>query len=79
MNLENQIYVRKSCRKYLDDEIDMNPIHDFMSNVKPLIDGIDYHYDILTPDKLNIRTRWSAPYYLAIYSEKKEFYQEKID
>lgn len=78
MSLENQIYTRKSCRKYLDDEMDMAPIHDFMSNVKPLIEGIDYHYDILTPEKLTIRAGWSAPYYLTIYSEKKEFYQENV-
>ena len=78
MSLENQIYTRKSCRKYLDDEMDMASIHDFMSNVKPLIEGIDYHYDILTPEKLTIRAGWSVPYYLAIYSDKKEFYQENV-
>jgi hypothetical protein len=78
MNLENQIYVRKSCRNYLDDEIDMNQIHEFISETKPLIDGIDYHYEILTPDELNIRTRWSAPYYLALFSEKKDGYLENI-
>ncbi len=78
MSLEDQIYTRKSCRNYLDDEIDMDLIHDFMSNVKPLVEDIDYHYDILTSDKLNIRTRWTAPYYLSLYSEKKEYYQENI-
>ena len=78
MNLEEQIYVRKSCRNYLDDEIDMSLIHDFMSRVKPLIEGIDYHYEIFTKDEVNIRTRWSAPYYLALYSEKKENYNVNI-
>lgn len=78
MNLENQIYVRKSCRNYSDDEIDMDPIHEFIGNVKPLIEGINYRYEILTPDKLNIRTRWSAPYYLALFSEKKEGYLENL-
>jgi len=78
MNLENQIYVRKSCRNYSDDEIDMDPIHEFIGNVKPLIDGVIYRYEILTPDKLNIRTRWSAPYYLALFSEKKEGYLENL-
>ena len=62
----------------MDDEIDMDPIHEFIGNVKPLIDGINYRYEILTPDKLNIRTRWSAPYYLALFSEKKEGYLENI-
>lgn len=78
MNLENQIYVRKSCRNYSDDEIDMDPIHEFIGNVKPLIDGVIYRYEILTPEKMNIRTRWSAPYYLALFSEKKEGYLENI-
>ena len=74
MNLEEQIHVRKSCRKYLDDEIDMNPIHEFMSDVRPLNDGIDYHYDILTRDRISNRARFSAPYYLALYTDKKENY-----
>ena len=78
MNLVNQIYVRKSCRKYVDDTIDMAPIHEFISNVKSLNEGISYRYEILTKDKLNLKTRWSAPYYLALYSEKKENYLENI-
>lgn len=78
MNFEEQIYIRKSCRKYLDDEIDMSLIHDFMAHVKPLVEDIDYHYEIFTKDEVNIRTRWSAPYYLALYSEKKENYKVNI-
>ena len=78
MNLKEQIYVRKSCRNYLDDNVDMNLIHDFMSNVKPLDDAINYSYDILEASEVNIRTRWNAPYYLALYSEKKENYLENV-
>ena len=78
VSLENQIYVRKSCRDYLDDEIDMNIIHEFMSTVKPLNENISYHYQILTPDEMKIRTRWSSPYYLALFSQKKENYGENI-
>lgn len=78
MNLEEQIYVRKSCRNYLDDEIDMTKIHEFISKAKPLDDSIDYNYEIFTSDKLNIRTRWESPYYLALFSEKKENYLENI-
>lgn len=74
MDLKNQIYERKSCRKYLDDEIDMTPIHEFMSSVNPLISEISYSYKILTKDEVSLKTRWRAPYYLAIYSEKKENY-----
>ena len=78
MNLKEQIFVRKSCRKYLDEEIEMDMIHDFISKAKPLNDEIHYYYEILTPDNLNIRTRWSAPYYLALFSEKKDNYLENI-
>ena len=78
MNLVNQIYLRKSCRKYVDEAIDMGPIHDFISNVKPLNEKIDYRYEILKKDELNIKTRWKAPYYLTLYSEKKENYLENI-
>ena len=78
MNLVNQIYLRKSCRKYDDDAIDMEPIHEFISNVKPLNEEIDYRYEILKKDDVRIKTPWSAPYYLALYSEKKENYLENI-
>ena len=54
MNLVNQIYLRKSCRKYVDEAIDMGPIHDFISNVKSLNEKIDYRYEILKKDELNI-------------------------
>lgn len=76
--LENQIYLRKSCRNYSDDEIDMSPIHEFISNVKPLNDDINYYYKIFKKGDVNVKTRWKAPYYLALYSEKNENYLENI-
>ena len=78
MNLEEQIYLRKSCRKYSDEPVCMNMIHEFMADVKPLNPDIGYHYEILTKDEVKVRNRWSAPYYLALYSEKKDNYQENI-
>lgn len=74
MDLASQIYKRKSCRKYLDDEIDLTAIEEFLSNVNPLINEIDYSYDILSRDEVSSKMMWSAPYYLAIYSDKKENY-----
>ena len=74
MDLASQIYKRKSARKYLDDEIDMGVIKEFLDNVKVLTPEISYFYKILTKDEVSLRTRWSAPYYLALYSEKKENY-----
>lgn len=78
MNLKEQIYLRKSCRNFSNEEIDMDEVHDFITKVKVLNEDIDYAYEILTPDKLNIRTRWHAPYYLALYSEKSQGYLENI-
>lgn len=78
MDLEEQIFVRKSCRKYLDDEIDMGPLREFISNVRPLDEGIDYYYKIFKKDEVNIRIPWSAPYYLALFSERKGLYKENI-
>ncbi|MBQ7928237.1 MAG: hypothetical protein IJ287_05790 [Methanobrevibacter sp.] len=72
MDLASQIYVRKSCRNYLDDEIDMSEIQKFISNVNPLDESIRYHYKIFKKDEVNIKTRWRAPYYLALYSENNE-------
>lgn len=78
MNLEEQIYVRKSCRKYLDDVIDMNIIHDFMKSVKALNDDFGYDYEIVEKKDVNVRNRWSAPYYLALFCEKKELYKVNL-
>lgn len=78
MNLNEQIYLRKSCRKYLDDEIDMDIIHDFMKSVKPLLDGLEYSYEIFEKREVNVRNRWSAPYYLALFCEKKDICKVNI-
>lgn len=78
MDLASQIYVRKSCRNYSDSKIDFNNVREFISNVKPLDEGIEYHYEILTKDEVSLKTRWSAPYYLALFSENKPLYKENI-
>ena len=78
MSLKNQIFTRKSARKYRNDEIDENIIYDFISTVRPLKQGINFKYEILSHDDFNIRTPWSAPYYLALYSEKQDYYLENI-
>lgn len=74
MSLEKQIYIRKSCRNYSDEEIDLSIIDDFMNSVRPLDEDINYHYEILTIDDVNNPLRFSAPHYLAIYTDKKENY-----
>ena len=74
MNLEKQIYIRKSCRNYSNEEIDMDFIHDFMGSVKLLNEGVGYRYEIFTIDNVNNLARFSAPYYLAICCDNKENY-----
>ena len=71
MDLASQIYTRKSCRKYLDDEIDFNVIDEVIANVKPITEGIDYRWEIFKKEGVNIKTRWSAPHYLALFSQKR--------
>lgn len=78
MNLEKQIYHRKSARKYLDDEVDMDIINNFMSTVKTLNESINYHYEILTLDEVSTRIGWKAPYYLALYADSEDLALENI-
>lgn len=56
----------------------MDLIEDAISNAKALNEAINYYHEILTADEVSLRTRWSAPYYLALYSEKKDNYLENI-
>lgn len=78
MDLASQIYSRKSCRNYLEEEIDMGSIEEFIANVTPLDEGIDFNYQILKRDEINLRTRWSAPYYLALFTKRKFFNKVNI-
>jgi nitroreductase len=54
----------------LDDEIDLSSINDFISDASPLTEDIHYYYEIFKRDEVSLKTPWSAPYYLALYSEK---------
>lgn len=74
MKLEEQIYLRKSCRKYLDEPVNFDLIDEFMSNVKPLNEDIKYRYEFLKQNEVSSKMHFKAPYYLAIYSEIKENY-----
>ena len=74
MKLEEQIYLRKSCRKYLDEPVNLDLIDEFMSNVKPLNEDIKYRYEFLKQNEVSSKMHFRAPYYLAIYSEIKENY-----
>lgn len=56
----------------------MAPVHEFLKNAKALDDTIEYHYEIFRKEEINIKTRWRAPYYLGLFSEKKSCYKENI-
>lgn len=80
-NLAELIYERKSCRSYFDDEIEtetLDDIRNFIDNAKPLNRGINFRYEILKRDEVTLRTPWHAPYYIAIYSERKDNYMENV-
>lgn len=78
LDLKSQISVRKSCRNYEDAEIDMGIIHNFIEDAKALDNTIEFSYKIFTKDEINLKTRWSAHYYLALFSERKGLYKENI-
>lgn len=81
MDLEDLIFVRKSCRKYSDEKLsdeEFAKIEEFIANAKVLNNSIEFTYDILTREEVRLQTRWSAPYYLALYSEKNDNYMENI-
>ena len=78
MDLKKQIYQRKSCRKYTEEEIDTEQIKKYIDTIKPLNPNINYYYEILTKKEVSLKTPWSAPYYLALYSQKKENYETNL-
>lgn len=78
MNLENQIYRRKSCRNYADSKISTEEIENYINTIKALNPNINYRYEILNKEAISSKMPWSAPYYIAIYSEKKENYGVNI-
>ena len=69
MNLASQIYTRKSCRDYLDEEIDVNVIENIIADAELLDNSFKYRYEIFKKNEVNIKTRWRAPYYLALFCE----------
>ena len=62
----------------MDEEVDFNLVKKAVLNAKPLNEDIEYYYKIFKKDEVNLKTRWSAPYYLAVYSKRKDNYLENI-
>ena len=81
MTNKKYIYERKSCRNYSKEGLsreDFKFIRNSIDNAKRLDPSINFRYEILDPEAMNIKTRWKAPYYLAIYSEEKGLYKQNI-
>jgi len=73
--LHEYIYIRKSSRKYMMEELDsqtMEEIRAFADNLKPLHEGIRVHHKIVSDTKNLLPIK--APHYFLIYSEQKEGY-----
>ncbi len=79
MNLYEAIYVRKSVRHYKLEELSPEALEElraFIDHLEPLFPEIKVKIDILENIKEKEKLKGflvpNAPYYLAIYSEKKE-------
>lgn len=79
MNLYEAIYVRKSIRNFKKEAIDdkiLSGILEFVEEIEPIFPGIGVKVEII--DNVSKRGRVgglvnvSAPYYIALYAEKKE-------
>ena len=79
MNLTEVIYKRQSIRKYNNkilSEESLDSIRNFIDNSKVLNNNIKWSYDIVDSSKIKTLMNWKAPYYIHIYSQKKENYNE---
>lgn len=80
-NLYETIFKRRSIRNYdlsTLDKTTMDGILDCLNDLKPLYDNIKVELKILKTDEVNRRMMKKAPYYLAIFSEKKDGYLENV-
>lgn len=81
MNLYEAIFIRKTVRKYkmqaLDDSV-LEGISNFANNLPMLMEGLKVEYKIIDYLKEPVQMKGSfiikAPYYMVIYSQKKDGY-----
>ncbi len=80
-DLENIIYKRQSHRDFYDNTLDnetLEKIKNFILNAKPLFNDIETKSIIVGNDDVNNVLNWTAPYYIAIFSENKKGYLTNI-
>lgn len=81
MELKEMIFKRKSVRNYLKETLDKEmimKIETFIQNVHPLNSEIKVKSIFLTNEEVKSIMPWSAPHYIAIYSEEKDNYLENV-
>ncbi|MGI6565172.1 nitroreductase family protein [Methanosphaera sp.] len=79
MDLTDIIYKRRSSRDFTDEKISsdiMESITNFADNLKPLVPGIKTSYEIVDNSQVTLLLNWRAQYYVAIFSEEKDYYLE---
>lgn len=75
--LFDAMFHRKSIRKYDMTQLsqsDLTEIKDFAASIEPLDKSIKYELVYLTGDDVNNIMPIKAPYYICMYSEKKDNY-----
>lgn len=71
------MFKRKSVRKYNMVPIDqsmIDKISDHIETLKPMYSDIKVKMSVVSPDAIKNMVPTKIPYYIAVYSEKKEGY-----
>jgi nitroreductase len=80
-NLYEAIFKRKSIRNYDPAPIDQNlfkQISENLNSLKPMLTEIKTEFKIISPDQVTRKLQNNAPYYVAAFSEAKDFYKVNI-
>jgi nitroreductase len=80
-DIYNAIFKRKSIRKYDLSPLDKNTLKEISKHIddlQPLYKDIEVEIQIISTDDVNRRMMKKAPYYLAVFSEKKEGYLTNV-
>lgn len=74
-DLYSTIFKRKSIRKYKDEPLESNILHQIENHIKelkPLFENIKTEIVILSEKEITVLLPIKSPHYLTIYSENKE-------
>ena len=80
INIYEAIFKRKSIRNYDPAPIDQNilkQISDNLNSLKPMVTEIKTEFKIISPNQVTRKLQNNAPYYIAAFSETKEYLQSQ--